>query len=80
MPCTQRAGFGFGLWFGAQGFAGQVYRELGGGGGDAALSAPGTERVARCLEILYSERTQGFAADPDYGKAKCLPMLGEIKT
>ena len=29
---------------------------------------------------LRSERTQGFAADPVYGRAKCLPMLGEIKT
>jgi hypothetical protein len=30
--------------------------------------------------VLHSERTQGFAADPVYGRAKCLPMLGEIKT
>ena len=30
--------------------------------------------------LLQSERTQGFAADPVYGRAKCLPMLGEIKT
>ena len=30
--------------------------------------------------LLHSERTQGFAADPDYGRAKRLPMLGEIKT
>ena len=26
------------------------------------------------------ERTQGFAADPVYGRAKCLPMLGSLKT
>jgi hypothetical protein len=24
--------------------------------------------------------TQGFAADPVYGRVKCLPMMGEIKT
>ena len=30
--------------------------------------------------LLHSERTQGFAADSVYGRAKCLPMLGEIKT
>ena len=30
--------------------------------------------------LLQSESTQGFAADPDYGRAKCLHMLGEIKT
>ena len=29
--------------------------------------------------LLHSERTQGFAADPVYRRAKCLPMLGEIK-
>ena len=29
---------------------------------------------------LQSERTQGFTADPVYGIAKCLPMVGEIKT
>ena len=29
--------------------------------------------------ILHSERVQGFAADPDYGRAKCLPMLGALK-
>ena len=27
---------------------------------------------------MQSERTQGFAADPVYGRAKCLPMLGSI--
>jgi len=32
------------------------------------------------LFVLQSERAQGFAADPVYGRAKCLPMLGEIKT
>ena len=30
--------------------------------------------------LLHSERTQGFAADPVYGRAKCLPMLGAFKT
>ena len=30
--------------------------------------------------LLQSERTQGFAADPVYGRAKCLPMLGSLKT
>ena len=30
--------------------------------------------------LLHSEKTQGFAADPIYGRAKYLPMLGEIKT
>ena len=29
--------------------------------------------------LLQSERTQGFAADPIYGRAKYLPMLGETK-
>ena len=29
--------------------------------------------------LLQSERTQGFTADPVYGRAKCWPMLGEIK-
>ena len=30
--------------------------------------------------LLHSERMQGFAVDPDYGRAKCLPMLGSLKT
>ena len=30
--------------------------------------------------LLQSERTQGFAADPVYGRAKCLPILGAFKT
>ena len=30
--------------------------------------------------LLHSGRTQGFATDLDYGRAKCLPVLGEIKT
>ena len=30
--------------------------------------------------LLQSERTQGFAADPVYVRAKCLPMLGSLKT
>ena len=30
--------------------------------------------------LLHSERTQGFTADPVYGRAKCLPMLGAFKT
>ena len=30
--------------------------------------------------LLHAERTQGLAADPVYGRAQCLPMLGEIKT
>ena len=30
--------------------------------------------------LLHSERVQGFAADPVYGRAKCLPMLGSLKT
>ena len=30
--------------------------------------------------LLQSERTQGFTADPVYGRAKCLPMLGAFKT
>ena len=29
--------------------------------------------------LLQSERTPGFAADPVYGRAKCLPMLGELR-
>jgi len=32
------------------------------------------------VPLLHSERTQGFAADPVYGRAKCLPMLGSLKT
>jgi hypothetical protein len=35
---------------------------------------------AKSTTLLQSERTQGFTADPVYGRAKCLPMLGEIKT
>ena len=30
--------------------------------------------------LLQSERPQGFAADPVYGRAKCLPMLDSLKT
>ena len=30
--------------------------------------------------LLQSERTQGFAADPVYVRAKCLPMLGSLTT
>ena len=30
--------------------------------------------------LLRSERTQGFAAGPVSGRAKCLPMLGAFKT
>ena len=30
--------------------------------------------------LLRSERTQSFVASPVYGRAKCLPMVGEIKT
>ena len=30
--------------------------------------------------LLQSERTQGFTADPIYGRAKCLPMLGAFNT
>ena len=29
---------------------------------------------------LRSERKQGFSADPFYGRARCLPMLGSLKT
>ena len=36
------------------------------------------ERYTRIL--LHPERTQGFAADPVYGRAKCLPMLGSLET
>ena len=31
-------------------------------------------------EFIDYERTQGFAVESVYGRAKCLPMLGEIKT
>ena len=30
--------------------------------------------------LLRSERTQGFAAGPVYGRARCSPMLGCLKT
>jgi len=30
--------------------------------------------------LLRSERMQGFTAGPVYGRAKCLPMLGSLKT
>ena len=30
--------------------------------------------------LLQSERTQGFTAGPVYSRAKCLPMLGSLKT
>ena len=59
----------------------------------AALAAPSGSRQRGCgpglfctvlLDprdpLLQSERTQGFTADPVYGRANCLPMLGEIKT
>ena len=29
---------------------------------------------------MQSERTQGFTADPVYGRAKCLPMFGFLRT
>ena len=29
---------------------------------------------------LLHSGTQGFTADPVYGRAKCLPMLGSLKT
>ena len=38
-----------------------------------------TPRLAR-RSLARTERTQGFAADPVYGRAKCLPMLGSLKT
>ena len=30
--------------------------------------------------FVYFFWMQGFAADPVYGRAKCLPMLGSLKT
>ena len=45
-------------------------------GGLVALAPPGYFTG----KIIQSEKTQGFAADPVYGRAKCLPVLGEIKT
>ena len=30
--------------------------------------------------LLRSERKQGFSADPFYCRARCLPMLGSLKT
>ena len=30
--------------------------------------------------FLQSERTQGFAAGPVYGRAKCLPVLGAFRS
>ena len=30
--------------------------------------------------LLQFESSQGFAADPVYGRAKCLPMLGSLRT
>ena len=30
--------------------------------------------------LLRSERTQGFTAGPVYGRARCSPMLGSLKT
>ena len=34
-----------------------------------------------CAESgLRSERTQGFTAGPVYGRARCSPMLGSLKT
>ena len=40
----------------------------------------GDEAEGLGVQPLIKERTQGFAADPVYGRAKCLPVLGEIKT
>ena len=47
----------------------------------SAHVALGLLRPSACLEgnTAHSERTQGFAADPVYGRAKCLPMLGSLK-
>ena len=39
------------------------------------VKVSGTGQFLRNLKDL-----QGFAADPVHGRAKCLPMLGEIKT
>ena len=30
------------------------------------------------IDLCQEQKGQGFAADPVYGRAKCLPMLGEI--
>ena len=41
-----------------------------------------SEKMVKCEvdPLLQSERTQGFTADPVYGRANCLPMLGSLKT
>jgi hypothetical protein len=56
-------------------------------GASNELSSPSGSLRAICTvlldprdPLLQSERTQGFTADPVYGRAKCLPMLGSLKT
>ena len=42
---------------------------------------PGNDAISQLIYgRVHSERTQGFAADPVYGRAKCLPMLGAFKS
>ena len=45
-----------------------------------SLRAICTVLLDRRDPLLHSERVQGFTADPVYGRAKCLPMLGSLKT
>ena len=61
-----------------------VYEEY---GRDLTSTVPRASPRAICTVLLdlrdpslQSERRQGFAADPVYGRAKCLPMLGSLKT
>ena len=42
--------------------------------------APSKPKGPKGCDPSGSMRAQGFAADPVYGRAKCLPMLGSLKT
>ena len=51
--------------------------------GELKPKGPKTARTYRAVEILIipqSEMTQGFAAGPVYGRARCSSMLGSFIT
>ena len=51
-------------------------------GGMSLYKSPthGRLQAATRDPLLRSERTQGFTAGPVYGRARCSPMLGSLKT
>ena len=51
--------------------------------GGASARESRVYRRKRSCAVCHSrlwQRMQGFAADPVYGRAKCLPMLGSLTT